>query len=47
MRRNTPILSLEKIEDVENKLWEVATYVSNLGSSKLEAEKLRQNSHIG
>lgn len=43
LRDKTPVLSYDRIEGVREKLWEVATYVSNLGSSKLEAEKAKRD----
>jgi signal transduction histidine kinase/ligand-binding sensor protein len=43
LRKEAPTLSYEQAEEVKNKLWEIATYVSNLGSSKLEAEKARRD----
>jgi signal transduction histidine kinase/ligand-binding sensor protein len=43
LRAKAPIISLAQIEDLKSRLWEVATYVSRLGSSKLEAEKARRD----
>jgi len=42
LREETPALSIDKITDIQEKLSEVATYVSNLGSRKLEAEKAKR-----
>jgi len=42
LREKTPQVSEEQVKDVKSKLWEVATYVSTLGSGKVEAEKAKR-----
>ncbi len=39
LREITSQITARQVEDVENKLWEVAKYVSVLGSRKIEAER--------
>lgn len=43
LRKKTPALSYDVVQDVQEKLLEVATYVSSLGSSKLDAEKAKKD----
>jgi ligand-binding sensor protein len=43
LRAQTPVISEEQVEDLKSRLWEVATYVSKLGSSKLEAERAKRD----
>jgi signal transduction histidine kinase/ligand-binding sensor protein len=46
LREKTYALSLNSIKDIEEKLWDVATYVSNLGLRKLEAEQAKRELSI-
>lgn len=43
LRKKTPALSYDVVQGVQEKLLEVATYVSSLGSSKLDAEKAKKD----
>ena len=43
LRDEAPALFEGQFEETKNKLWEVSTYVSSLGSQKLEAERARRD----
>lgn len=43
LREVVPVLSKEQAEEVKNKLWEIATFFSDLGSSRLAAERAKRD----